>query len=295
MSRVLMIGATGYLGSAIAAELARRGHTVLGLAASDAATAALDAAGYETLAGGLADVELLALHGTDGVVYAAGAPTPQWPETERTAISALLGALSGTGGPLLYTSGSLMHGPTDGRAATEDSPLAPPAALAFKAAIERQVRSAPGVRGVVIRPSSCYGNGGGGPARLLELTRRTGAAVHTGDGAARHSFVHVEDLARLYALAFEGAEHGSVYLAEDGHPVTTRRLAEALAAAAGVGGQVRQITEEQAERIFGPLAPTLAMESVVSSAKARRELGWIPRQTDVVTDLTAGSYRNTAA
>src|SRR5579871_124583 len=128
--RVFVTGATGFIGSAVVAELLQAGHRVLGLTRSDARVQSLTAAGADVHRGSLEDLESLRTGAaqSDGVIhlafihdflnYAAAA------ESDQCAIEIMGKQLAGSGRPLVVTSGTLLL-KTDGSLATEDDDVNP--------------------------------------------------------------------------------------------------------------------------------------------------------------------------
>ena len=94
--------------------------------------------------------------------------------------------------------------------------------------------------------------------------------------------VHREDVADAYALALEHGTGGERYLLSDESRFTVKQLAEAAAEAAGARAQSWPAEEVvQTLSLFGK---ALLNDLQVTSAKARRELGWVPRHTSFVAE-----------
>jgi nucleoside-diphosphate-sugar epimerase len=110
---------------------------------------------------------------------------------------------------------------------------------------------------------------------------------YIGDGSNHWSLVHIEDLARLYVAALK-AQPGSVYVGVGGVSPTAKDAALALSRSLGLGGDVVSITLEQAREQMGPIADAFALDQQLTSARAQRDLGWIPAHTDPLGVLTGG-------
>ena len=187
--RVLVTGATGYVGTAVIDELVGSGHTVLGVARSDAGAQALAARGVQVHRGDLTEPQSLAdaARACDGVIHTAFihdfSRFVESAEIDRVAVTAMLDALEGSDKPFVISSGLLMVRPgevlveTDagadfGRGATENMVIA---------AAERGVRTA------VIRlaPTVHSKDDRGFTPRLIDAARQSGVAAYIGDGANR--------------------------------------------------------------------------------------------------------------
>src|ERR1700722_8595521 len=115
--KILVTGATGYIGGAVAQALLLGGHAVSGLARSESAAARLARAGLTPGAGDFADPTSLAeaIEGADAIVSTAstgslGGDADTF-RKDRDAVRAMLAALEGSGKTLLFTSGSAGVGP----------------------------------------------------------------------------------------------------------------------------------------------------------------------------------------
>lgn len=266
--QVLLTGATGYIGSAVADALRGAGHEVSGLARSDASAARLTAMGIRPVPGDMVDpaTVVVAAREAEGVISAA---TTNDPGADSAAVAALLGALRGSGKPFVYTSGIWTYGDTGGRVVTETGPATPVPLVAWRTPVERAVlqSAGDGIRSVVIQPAVVYGRAGGIPAQFVKSARRDGAARFVGTGENRWPLVHVDDLAELYVRALERAPAGTLLIAVAGPSVRVADMARAASEGAGAGGKVQ-----------------------ASSRRAEELLDWKPFRPGVLDELRHGSY-----
>lgn len=294
--RVFVTGATGFIGSAVVDELLGSGHAVVGLARSDAAARRLADLGAETYRGELTDIDRLAAgaRDCDGVIHTAFihdfGDYQANAEIDRRAVEALTGALEGSGKPFVATSVSvLMAGGEVGRetdARATDNPVGARAA-AEEAALAAAAR---GVRASVVRlPPSVHGAGDHGfvPA-LIEIARRAGFAGFVGDGANRWAAVHRLDAARLFRLALEHGQAGSVFHAVAEGGIAFRAIADAIGR--GLDLPSRSITASEAADTLGWLAMFAVLDNPMSSEQTRHALGWRPERPGLLTDMVHNGY-----
>lgn len=299
--RIFIIGATGYVGSAVARAFAARGHAISGLARSPANEAKLAEAGVAAIPGDLADLQGLAAIAGDHDVTVMAAMIPF--EQEAPLMKAVIDGAAGGGGErhVVFTSGSgvLSIEATDGawnqETFAEDDPFPFPARpnRAVRIETEDLVRRMSGehVKTYVIRPPLIYGHGGSIQIpQIFESARKTGKACYLGHGLNLYSAVHVDDLAEVYRLAVERGTPGALYHAVCGE-ANFRSIAEAVATV--VGCDTQSLSYEEACALWGSFWVDIAL-AVNSRSIARRtvnELGWAPKNLDVVEDIRNGSYR----
>jgi nucleoside-diphosphate-sugar epimerase len=351
--KILVTGATGYIGTAVADALRVRGHEVLGLVRSQRSADQLHERRIEPLHGNLTALPALAAAVraarvdaivATGSVGASAGDTAATFARDQDAIAALRSALESPDQTLMFTSGSAVFGVFNRGDATkhiyaETSPLplpmaefSPPdadvpalLAIGFGDAMGARVRTEQLVlesphRGIVIRPGLVYGDGGSYdiPA-LIARARSWGRAGHLGRGSTIQSHVHLDDLAELYCLAIERGPKGAV-LHGVSADVTQRELAIAVNRMLGLDERTESVSLQRmlglsigeraglavterlsrglARRLGGSVEPganvgsgiSLSLNKRLSSARTREVVGWSPRRTDILADISDGSY-----
>jgi nucleoside-diphosphate-sugar epimerase len=291
--RVLVLGGTGVIGSAIVSELVARGHAVIGLARSEASARTLASSGATPLAGdiGLPEPWIRRLPHIEAVIHAACDFNTDMEAVDRGLLETLLPALAlqPTRVRLIYTGGCWLYGPAGNDIADENTPFDPLPAFAWMVAHLTRVLTATEIDGVVIHPAMVYAADGGGVFARFAQDARDGRPVRTvASEATRWPLVHADDLARLCALALEHAPSRSSYIgaAIDGIPVGT--IARAFAQRFGTWEPRLDIISEAAIAAeIGDWARGYARDQLLSGSKARRQLGWQPRHLDPIGEILA--------
>ena len=292
--RVFVTGATGFIGSAIVAELTNAGHQVLGLARTDAGARFLIDAGAQVHRGDLEDLESLRSGATmsDGVIHTAfNHDFPKFAancEMDRRAIEALGSALASSGRPLVVTSGTGLIAP--GRLATEEDEPAS-GSTSFPRVSEQTAASwaARGAYATVVRLPQVHDRDKQGfVSYAIAIARQKGVSAYVGDGLNRWPAVRRLDAAHLYRLVLEKGSAGARYhaVAEEGVPL--REIAEAIGR--GLKVPVVAMPPEEAARHFGFLGFFVGADCPASSALTQERLGWRPTtQPGLIDDLDHAS------
>jgi UDP-glucose 4-epimerase len=295
--RVLVTGASGFVGTAVREALAQRGHA-LRLAVRRTAVAA--GADETVPVGDIDDATdwTAALAGVDAVVHLAArvhvmheTATDALTEFRRvnTAGTERLARAAAAAGVrrFVYASSIKVNGEGTGpRPYTRDDRPAPkdPYGVSKWEAEQALARVAAdtGLEVVVVRPPLVYGPGVRGNFLRLLKVARLGLPLPFGAAKNLRSLVYVKNLADLLATAVaHPAAPGKTYLASDGDDLSTAQLCTQLAralgktprllpvpvallrAAAGAAGRTAEF-----QRLFGSLQ--------VDPSPATTELGWRP-------------------
>lgn len=290
--RVFVTGASGWVGSAVTAELIAAGHEVVGLARSDASADAITAAGATVQRGDIADLDSLraGAGGADGVIHTAFihdfTAHADAAAVDFAAVQLFGDVLEGSDRPLVIASGILgaVSIETDRPdPATSWSPrlLTEQTLLGFA---ERGVRSS----AVRLAPT-VHGDGDHGfIAALIGIDRKKGNSGYIGDGTTRWPAVHRLDAAHLFCLALEKAPAGSVLHAIDDEGIPLREIAEVIGRHLDV--PVVSVAPEDAVEHFDWLGRFLSIDSPASSAITREQFGWTPTHPGLIADLELGHY-----
>ena len=291
--KVVLTGATGFIGSHVLSELREHGHDVTALVRDDAQANVVAARGATPVVADLYDRPAVAglLAAADGAIHTASPGDATSADLDSAVVDAVTSAFDGTGKPYLQISGLWVYG--DNTSITEASAFNAPPLVAWKEPIERRVLGAKGMRGVVIVSGTAYGDGGGGiPGLLLGSPRDSaGNLIMLGTGQQHWADVHVADLADFFRRALEDNSARGYYVIGNGLGTTVAELTQAAAVAVGAPGAVPGSEEEARARLGDYFAQVLLLDQGTDAAKARNDLGWRPSRPSLVDEFRHGSYR----
>jgi nucleoside-diphosphate-sugar epimerase len=311
---LLITGATGLIGSAVAELARRRGRPVRALVrrGADAGVVGwLRERGVDCVAGDLSDAQSLAraVHGVWGIVHCA-AQVGEWGDEAAyrrlniDALRSLLAAVERDGGVERFVLMSSLgvyaprdHFGSDESVAIEPSGLDP--YTRTKAEAERLVceaMAAGRIAGTVLRPGFVYGPRDRHLLPRLVASLRADRFAYFGDGTSKLDNTGVDNIAHATMLALDvPAALGGVFNVTDDPLVTRRQFVETVARCAGVAPPQRHIPKRLARalawsvdrgaRLAGRASPPLltmarykflALNLEYSIERAKTVLGYRP-------------------
>src|SRR5512133_3431940 len=291
--RVLLVGASGAIGTRLVPQLIEHGHEVVGTVRSPANVERVRALGAEPVV-----LDLLDPRGVRKAVIEA---EPEAIVHEATALGdaawgrnfdkvfagtnalrtkgtdALLAAARDAGVRrfVAQSFASYRYLREGGPVKTEDDPLDPtPPANAREswAAMDYLDRKVTEAGGIILRYGVFYGAPNDG---LIEPVRKRQYPI-VGEGGGFTSWIHLDDAAEATVLALEH-DRAAIYNVVDDEPAPVREWLPVVAQALGAKPP-RRFPTWLARLFAGEAAVVMGTTARgASNAKAKRELGWTPR------------------
>jgi nucleoside-diphosphate-sugar epimerase len=247
MSRILVTGATGFVGCHLCRRLLAAGHQVVALVRDEQRIPANLRGQIAAVRGDLTDDTSLrrAVRGCDAVCHLGALATAWDPDPlaylrlNAGATGSLLEAAKDAGVSRFVHISTIAAVPGTGTRGHGTAPGSPTPYAVSKRISEALVRqyAAAGGNAVIVRPARVYGpgpcNDANGATRMMALYLTGRFRFVLRDGGARGNYVHVDDVARGIELALVRGRSGAAYPL-GGQDITLRGLLETVGEIAGV-------------------------------------------------------------
>lgn len=291
MKRVAVTGASGFIGRAVCEALAAAGCNVTAMVRRHEGSVfpEVERIVAADLAAAPEDSLLAQLDGVEMIVHLADNPERSDAHPRNLAIARAISRLSQAAGIRNAIFASSIYASYDERGG-------PHSYGAYKRASEAVLRSSPELTTVVLRLPPIYGPGGRGGVALLARLVNSGLPLPIGRAVAPRDYLSRANLAALIAALAILDHHGFSLLARtawepsDGYPLSTRELAQTMAAVMGRPARIFSAPpalveagaklfgrKEQAQALFTPMLCT-------NSSILRLTAKWEPC-TDPATNL----------
>lgn len=280
--KVLVTGASGFLGRAVCTELGQRGHEAVamvrrpGSGPADVAEVRGDLADADSLR------EALTSSRPEVVVHLAAEIASQRSaakirDSNVDGTTRIVEAAEAAGTRRIVFASTVVTGDAGGELLDETSALPVQTAYGRSKQEGEQLVHASSLEDVVLRPSHVYGAGGWFESEFVSRLRQPGRFAVIGRGDNWWDVVREVDVVQAFALAVEKAPAGSTYHVVDDEPIHFYDFVALTAKQLGVGPP-RRIPAWVARLAAGgdPVA-AVTRSARSSNARIKDELGWQPR------------------
>jgi nucleoside-diphosphate-sugar epimerase len=281
---VFVTGGTGSVGSQVVKNLLMHGHRVVGLARSQRSADKLAQAGASVVIGNLAkpDTWIAQIEGVDALIHMGLEFSPEDGEIDRGFLSALIESRSGQK-PLriILTGGCWIYGNTGDYKAQEGEGFDESDAWNWWSESLALANTSSELETIVIHPAMVWNKDGNCFGMLDNIRSRGPVKIHE-NADHRWTLVNDEDLAELYRLVLEQGMPGEEYNAAGQEGVCMGDLARQLCKKHNHHAWLDVVAVADTMREQGAWAEGYGLDQQMSSAKARRELGWEPKYCDIL-------------
>lgn len=298
MLKIFMTGSTGYIGSAVTAELVAMGYEVFGLVRSERSKEKLKRLGGIPIMGSLSSLNVIkkASGDADAILhlgfdnnfhhfYSAG-------KMDERVIKAMGSAIAGTNKPLIVT-----HGTTGMRnhIQLETDPATNKFLALFaprKSEITARKLINQGINAFVVRlPPAVHGQGDHGfTTTLLNRVKQNQVADYLSIGQHDWSAVHCLDAAHLFCLVLNyGLKHFNsdirIFNAVADESLSTKLIAETMAKKLSV-----PVKAHKNPFALGSSMILLMLNCPASNQITCQTLGWKIRYPGLLADISSSTY-----
>jgi len=282
--RVLVLGATGSIGTAVAAELHANNHTVIALARSNISKETLQNLGYVTLMGNIrkpAEWSAVVDH-VDAIVQVATTFTDDMGDVDRLLLKelGLKAKRNSRNLRFIYTGGCWLYGETGDKVADETTPFQPIPSFAWMVENAEYLLAAEAFNSAIIHPAMVYHQKGGVFTRFIEQATTHHSIEIWGSRDVRWPLVHRDDLAVSYRLLLENQNLTGHFNASTQEGVRVSEITAEIAKQFGSSSQTVGRKMESVIAEYGSWAEGPSLDQQMTAQKLRTTTGWQPVFTD---------------
>lgn len=279
--KVLVYGASGFIGSAVTRHLVNAGHDVYGLARSNRSQSIVTHLGATSVRGDMAEPSSWweCAMSCDAVIQVAAAFEGDMAASDHIWVEAIirLARERTCGIRVLYTGGCWLFPARTEPAISEDDafdPLPP-----FHFMVEHRARLlGAGIDTVTIHPGMVWSHVGGCTSEIIASIKAKQPVAIVESTAVRWPLVHVEDLAALFVIALGKAAAGDDFFAVTDPSVPVADIIAAAERVTGESALVRTASLEDSIREKGGLGGRDGSVSA-KSERPRAHHAWLEAET----------------